>query len=574
MTEDTTTLPHHLLLHTVFGVLLGAVQFLELGLNLPIHLALVDTVALMVFGLGHAGILGLTVALFLSPFVLISKTEPWKVLSRFLLLGGSVYLAALLMPFAWNKWTQNQQVLAGMVVAVWLLLVLLLHTNGRFWIRRLVQQGNLRKLYAFLSSVSILVSGIGIGAFQNRGYGGSNAISSDPDVVVISLDGIGVNALSRYSESSFALTPNLDALANQCMDFSEAISVSTEVFPGHVAMFTGRYPGQINIVNDDGLLKFASKTVAERFVKEGYATTLFANAPALNMAQGFAQGIQLIDVDQPLDVFGYAIRGGGGYRFGGWIQQVSDMSADPTTPLNSLSDFMVSYTQKPVFAWVQSKIPDNLDSKAYRAQVERVDKTIGTVLRTLDQREVERERLLILTSTFGNHFEYGKSDRRGISESVVRVPLIVCPLESNGTHSQSIEGQVRTVDIPNTIYAQVGFAHNKEISSVDISDQQKQHVVYQTILMGSDPESDGFQLGYRFQAASSDYIYKYKWYTHRTMHGVYNLSKDPTELDNILGSANSMATELSTALIEAARLIPNLEVEDRNLQSEMWQAIP
>ena len=59
--------------------------------------------------------------------------------------------------------------------------------------------------------------------------------------------------------------------------------------PSHVAMFTGRYPGQINIVDDAGLLKFASETLAERFAREGYSTALFANSSVLNMEHGFAQ---------------------------------------------------------------------------------------------------------------------------------------------------------------------------------------------------------------------------------------------------------------------------------------------
>ena len=412
--------------------------------------------------------------------------------------------------------------------------------------------------------------------FQGSGYGGSNAILSDPDVLVVSLDGIGVNALSRYTPNGFASTPNLDSLASQCMDFSDAVSVSSEVFPAHVSMFTGRYPGQLNIVDNDSLLKYASETVAERFVKEGYATALFANSVELNMTQGFAQGIQLIDVDQPLQLFGVWVRGAANYRLGSWVQHYASTAEnpiDPLNPFNNATQFLENHRQKPVFVWLQSQIPDHLEQEEYRIQVESVDRVVGDFVRMLELRDVDRERLLIVTSAFGNHFEYGKSDHRGIAESVIRVPLIVCPLKTSEHQSTPFSGQVRSTDIPNTIYAQMGFSHNKEIPSVDISDRDKTAVVYQTVLMGSDPEQeDGFQLGYRFQARNSTTMYKYKWYTHSKLHGVYNIETDPGEFENLIVDAETMGQELSDALTEAAKLIPGLNVTATD--STYFQPIP
>ena len=567
----------HLALQICFGLLLGAVQFIELGLNLQFGLGIQDALILWGVGTVFAVVLNMLLALITIPLVWSSLDEerPTK-LGRGLLVVGMVHLAVLLVPFVITKLEYGQQALAGMLIVVWILLGVLLHTNGRFWIRRLsVNHGSLSRLYMFFIGIAVLAGSVGVTLFQSRGYGNSNAILSDPDVILLSIDGVGVNALSAYQQESLANTPNLDSVASQCLDYTEAISVSTEVLPSHVAMFTGRYPGQINIVDDSGLLKFASETLAERFAREGYSTALFANSSVLNMGSGFAQGIQLIDTDAPLEVFGWRLRAAGSYRLGEWWKKLAGTSIQPEVPLQNARSFFENYVDRPVFAWVQSQIPDHLTIEEYREKVESLDREVGDFVRMLDGRPVERKRLLIITSSFGNHFDYGKSDRRGISESVIRVPMIICPLAESTHLQRPLDGQVRTVDIPNTVYAQVGFSHNKEIPSVDISDRDKDHVVYQTVLMGRDPESDdGFEMGYRFQASKSDIMYKYTWMTSSKQHGVYNLDRDPTEIENIVGIAGDMSNELATALTTAALAIPNLKVSKEQTDQTVFQPIP
>ena len=567
----------HLLLHLCFGTLLGSIQFVELGLNLQFGLGIQGALVLWIVGVLFAVMLNMLLALVTIPLVWRTSDENRHThLGRGLLVVGMVHLGVLLFPFAITKFEYGQQALSGMLIVVWVLLGVLLHTNGRFWIHRLLtNRGSLSRLYTFFLVVSLLTGSVGFTLFQSRGYGSSNAILSDPDVLVVSVDGVGVNAMSAYQQDPLANTPNLDSLASQCLDYTEAISVSTEVLPSHVAMFIGRYPGQINIVDDSGLLKFASETLAERFAREGYATALFANSPVLNMDRGFAQGIQLIDVDEPLALFGSQIRGAGGYRLGEWWQSYIDTPPQPEVPIHNAHDFLEDYLERPVFAWVQSQIPDHLTVEDYRVKVESVDRQLGDFVRMLGSRRVERKRLLVITSSFGNHFEYGKSDRRGISEAVIRVPMIICPLEDSPHVQNPLPGQVRTVDIPNTVYAQVGFSHNKAIPSVDISDRDKEHVVYQTVLMGQDPQSDGgFEMGYRFQAAKSDIMYKYKWMTASKQHGVYNLVRDPTEVNNIVGIAGDMSQELASALTTAAQAIPNLKVTPEQSDQTYFQPIP
>ena len=141
--------------------------------------------------------------------------------------------------------------------------------------------------------------------------------------------------------------------------------------------------------------------MAERFAREGYSTALFANSGVLNMGSGFAQGVQLIDTDAPLHVFGWQIRGAGNYRLGEWLQQLMTTSLQPEVPIRHARSFLADYTDRPVFAWIQSQIPDHLTVDEYREHVERIDRELGDFVRIIDNRPVERKSLLIITASFG-----------------------------------------------------------------------------------------------------------------------------------------------------------------------------
>ena len=64
-------------------------------------------------------------------------------------------------------------------------------------------------------------------------------------------------------------------------------------------MFTGRYPGQINIVDDAGLLKFASETLAERFA-QGAIQRHCLLIQRFKYGTWFCPGDSMIDTDSRL----------------------------------------------------------------------------------------------------------------------------------------------------------------------------------------------------------------------------------------------------------------------------------
>ncbi|MBU0757981.1 MAG: sulfatase-like hydrolase/transferase [Nanoarchaeota archaeon] len=70
-----------------------------------------------------------------------------------------------------------------------------------------------------------------------------------PDIVMIVLDTHRADAISFYREqlglsNIGEITPNLDALCNDCLVFTHALSPAQWTVPAHNSFWTGLYPSE------------------------------------------------------------------------------------------------------------------------------------------------------------------------------------------------------------------------------------------------------------------------------------------------------------------------------------------
>ena len=89
----------------------------------------------------------------------------------------------------------------------------------------------------------------------------SSSISSEakPNILIIHVDDLGYHDLSIYGSQIYQ-TPNIDALAKQSVQFTNAYANYPRCVPSRYAMMTGNYPVQNGDVPDDG---FKMDNVAE-----------------------------------------------------------------------------------------------------------------------------------------------------------------------------------------------------------------------------------------------------------------------------------------------------------------------
>nr|ATE86695.1 arylsulfatase [Gracilariopsis lemaneiformis] len=118
----------------------------------------------------------------------------------------------------------------------------------------------------------------------------STAIVQRKNVIVILIDDMGYADLSIYNDSTFYETPNIQALADRGVTFTDAYSASPVCSPSRAALMTGLYPTRLRATEwfhppgrETNVERFAPApfinnlphetfTLAEAFRQDGYAT--------------------------------------------------------------------------------------------------------------------------------------------------------------------------------------------------------------------------------------------------------------------------------------------------------------
>ncbi|WP_199271600.1 sulfatase [Paraglaciecola sp. L3A3] len=112
-----------------------------------------------------------------------------------------------------------------------------------------------------------------------------------PNVVFILVDDLGYSDIGAYNADSFYDTPNVDALANQGVQFTQGYAANPVCSPSRYGLLTGRHPSRVDATdwfhvygwphrserfNPAPLtqeLPLSEQTLAESFKQAGYATS-------------------------------------------------------------------------------------------------------------------------------------------------------------------------------------------------------------------------------------------------------------------------------------------------------------
>ena len=139
----------------------------------------------------------------------------------------------------------------------------------------------------------------------------ATAIGADaPNVLLLVLDTVRAESLSLYGYDRDT-TPNLARLARRGIRFDQARSTAPWTLPSHASMFTGRWPHELK-VGENQPLDSTYPTLAEFLSARGYATGGFvANTFFCNSWFGLGRGFEHYDdfyAEQLAVSFGEALR--------------------------------------------------------------------------------------------------------------------------------------------------------------------------------------------------------------------------------------------------------------------------
>ncbi|MEW4490800.1 sulfatase [Thalassoglobus sp. JC818] len=309
-----------------------------------------------------------------------------------------------------------------------------------------------------------------------------------PNVVFILIDDLGWNDLGCMG-SDYYQTPNIDRLADRGVRFTNAYSACAVCSPTRAAILTGKYPARLLLTQwlpsgrwdrehnkmiegrYIGELPLEEITVAEALRESGYATGyigkwhLGTEAFYYPQHQGFDVNIAGRDYGAPGSYF---------YPFEGtWkIPSTGQVQVKPAPISGKEGDYLVdrlaeeaeqfirSHSEKPFFLMLahyavhaplqgkaekvetyESVDPDNRQGNPkYAAMVESVDESVGRVLATLEELNLDSRTLVIFTSDNGGFAKATdntplRANKGSHYEGGIRIPAIVAwpPGQKNGS---------------------------------------------------------------------------------------------------------------------------------------------
>lgn len=267
-----------------------------------------------------------------------------------------------------------------------------------------------------------------------------------PNIILFLIDDLGYGDLGCYGNTT-VLTPNIDKLASEGMRFTDFHSNGPMCTPTRAALLTGKYQNRFGkkfegplsgkTQYDEGL-PLEAVTIPEMLKKKGYATGMFGKwhlgykEPYLPTNQGFDEFAGLAAGDG--DHHSHIDRWG---REDWWNNDVINMEEGYSVDLitNHSMSFIQEHKEEPFFLYIAHLaihfpwqgpkdplhresgnsyeddkwgiIPDQENVHPHiKGMVESVDESVGKILNTLNELNLDKNTLIVFTSDNGGYIHY------------------------------------------------------------------------------------------------------------------------------------------------------------------------
>jgi len=288
-----------------------------------------------------------------------------------------------------------------------------------------------------------------------------------PNLLVITLDTTRADHLGCYGHDGIR-TPNIDSLAEEGVLFEEAFSVQPVTLPSHSSIFTGLYPYNHG-VRDNNIYKLADEvdTLAEVLSREGYLTTAFVSSYILNRQFGLHQGFRYyndrfvkpkqkgrLPVDRRASEVSFLARD--------WLERVEDEIAkapfflwlhyyDPHADYNPPHPYKTAYASQ------------------YDGEIAYTDDWLGYFFAELEKRGLWDDTIVVLLADHGESLgQYGeKTHGMFIYRPTTHVPLIVRYPDKIPAGTR-VKERVSTVDVVPMVLDLLGLKPPGELDGISL----------------------------------------------------------------------------------------------------------
>jgi len=370
-------------------------------------------------------------------------------------------------------------------------------------------------------------------------------------VVLISIDTLRADRVGCYGDNR-AETPVMDKLATVSHRFAQAHSPIPLTLPSHASMLTGLYPSHHGSHDNGRPILPSIRTLTEKLKKAGYYTAGFVSAQVMHGRYGLSRGFDVYD--DKWDDADYA-------------QGVVQRRCDQVNA--SVKRFLGTAKRQPLFLFVHYFDPhrdyrppppfsERFATDPYRGEVAFADHCTGQLLAMLGEHKLLDDAVVVVTSDHGE----GLGDHDEIThgffayQSTQHVPLLI---KLPNTSTDVLDNRfVSLVDIMPTVLRLVGLSVPDGLDGVDLFDKgiRDKRTLFAEC---------GNARQWRAQPIAVAYRDPLK-YIHTLRPELYDIRKDPKELNNLMPRHSSRAMPLKARLeavgIYQAMLAPVPELDD------------
>jgi len=371
--------------------------------------------------------------------------------------------------------------------------------------------------------------------------------AADLNLVLVTLDTTRSDRIGCYGATRVA-TPRLDALAQNGVRFTRAVSPMPLTLPAHCTLFTGLLPGAHG-VRDNGGFKLSAEhvTLAEVLKNHGFATGGFVSAFVLDHRWGVAQGfdtyfddfdlrqqekLSMGDIqrpgDQTVEKAVAWIREVSGKRFFAWVHLY-----DPHAPYEPPEPFRSQYA-----------------GRAYDGEIAWTDSLVGRLVDALRAMQLDDKTVVAVIAdhgeSLGEHGEHGHG--YFVYEQVTHVPFILKSPYS-GTRGKVVEPVVPAVDVAPTLLDLLGVPGGLQgtgASAVGLIDGSS--------TTSGDGYSESFYARFHYGWSELRAIRTKRWHFIEAPRAeLYDLDADPGETQNLAPRELSTVERMRESLAEFDR---------------------
>ncbi len=536
--------------------------------------------------------------------------EPFrKIFTAALILGFILSLWELIMLYQKTPWAPETvtsalfTVLTAFIIYFVILSVVTLVMHLPFWrSRRIYYKG-----FVFLPVVILSIS------ITNRYAAKMEIPVPDPEistwrnVLLVTLDTARHDYLSCYGHPGMK-TPVLDGLSREGILFSDAVCPVPMTTPSHASMLTGTIPARHGAKENAYRLSDENITLAEVLVRLNYQTAAFVSCFPLDEKFHLDQGFITYD-----DEF---MPHGGIYDLI-WFRRLKrlfgsnrlERKADMLTP--AVIRWLKRYHDRPFFLWVhffdphtpyvppspydkmykdEIRLPDsddmmdeNLERKirevcrlkpqdrAYKAlpleryagEMSFMDAMLGKIVNELERLQIRDNTIMAFCADHGESLgehDYYYSHGRYLYEVSVKTPFIYI---STVPDRKNIvwNAQTRLIDIPSIILNELGYNDFESFEGHNVLQEQSPEPAEE--LLPALIENKGIVLdplavklhGLRYEDWKFIYSPEQSEITE-----LYDLTRDPFELDNIAGEHPDRVESMKSATVNGFKNAENASV--------------